>query len=79
MSRILLIGFLFGVTIPAGIGIRLLVHEMQYQASHPLTENHAYCGMGLLVAWVLMLFVGPICGVVGAVIAKVGSRFFLDK
>jgi len=74
-----MIGFLVGIAIPTGFGIRLLIHQMQYQARHPLADNEAYCGMGMLAAWVLMLFVGPICGVVGAVIAKVGSRFFLDK
>lgn len=61
-------GFVVGAICPIGLGLNLIVRDVVYRASLPEVENQAYCGTGMFVAWMLILFVAPICGIAGAVI-----------
>jgi len=68
-----LIGLLIGAAMPISIGIAWIVQEITYRASLPQIPNAGYCGMGMLGALVLILFLGPACGVIGALIAAAAS------
>src|SRR5579863_2178818 len=67
------IGFLIGAAIPIVIGTGWMIREMTYHASLPQIPNTGSCGMGMLGAWMVILFLGPAGGTVGALIAAVAS------
>lgn len=69
-----LIGFAAGATIPAATGVYLLIHELAYRASLPRLPNAAFCGMGMLGAYVLIFLVAPLTGAFGGVIAEILRR-----
>ncbi|HET6326131.1 MAG TPA: hypothetical protein VFG04_15745 [Planctomycetaceae bacterium] len=57
------IGLAIGATVPVACGVYMFVSELTYRASLPEWPN---CALPMLAAWVMMLFVGPVCGVFGA-------------
>lgn len=67
------IGFVAGAVIPAEYGVYIVAHEIAYRAAMPLIPNTAYCGNGMLGACLLILFVAPVCGAIGAAIGRACS------
>ena len=68
-----LLGFLIFASVPVAFGFYGLRRESLYYASLP--PGTAACGMGSLGAMVLIVFVGPIFGLVGAACGWIVSRF----
>ena len=66
MIRGTFIGFFVGAAVPIGFGLYRIVWELAYREAMPIAPNQGYCGMGMLGAWILILFGGPICGAIGA-------------
>lgn len=74
--KAIFVGLLVGAALPEAAGICLLAHNIAYNASHPLGPNEGRCGMPMLGALALIVFVGPVCGSIGAAVALVGSVLF---
>lgn len=72
--RAFIVGFIAGAALPEAVGIYMMAHNVAYNASHPLGPNEARCGMPALGAFAMILFVGPLCGVIGATGALLGSK-----
>ncbi len=65
-----IIGFVIGAAVPVSLGVNMYVHEIAYRSSLPRAPNSAFCGMGMLAAFVLVFTVGPVCSAVGAAISE---------
>jgi hypothetical protein len=64
--RAAMLGFFAGSALPVGLGVLGLVRQAQYRAANEASADPVYiCGNGELAATLLIVFVGPICGVVG--------------
>ena len=63
--RAALLGFAIGAVLPVGYGMYAMYHESVYYASLPQGDDFARCGMGSLAAFMMIFFVGPICGAIG--------------
>lgn len=59
-------GAAIGALIPVGFGISRMVEDMVYRASFPPGTPH--CGMPMLGAICMIIFVGPIGGLLGAMV-----------
>jgi len=65
-------GFLIGAALPIGFGAyRLYQH---YMSLPPLAPGEAACGNGAIVPFLLIFVVGPISGMIGAVLGRMVSR-----
>jgi hypothetical protein len=71
MSRPTIIGFVTGAALPVSYGVYVFFHEMAYRSS--LGPGEGACGMGMCLAYSLILIVGPVCGTVVAIAVAAGS------
>lgn len=60
------IGFALGAAGPGGYGIYGLVYDIAYRAYMPVVPNQGSCGMGGLLALMLIFGVAPTCGMCSA-------------
>lgn len=60
------LGAAIGALIPVGFGISRMVEDMVYRANFPPGTPH--CGMPMLAAICMIIFVGPIGGLLGAMV-----------
>ncbi|TWU60886.1 hypothetical protein Poly51_11680 [Rubripirellula tenax] len=59
-----MIGFILAAAVPVIFGIRGTVYQWTYLANVTLGPNEAHCGNP--IPFILIFFVGPICGIMGA-------------
>lgn len=59
------LGAAIGAFVPVWIGTWLMVHDVVYRANLPLGPA---CGMSMLGAICMIIFVGPIAGIFGAIV-----------
>lgn len=64
--NLIVAGFWTGVVIPVGIGFYWMSQTSAYYANLPRAPHTANCGMSMLAAWMMILVVGPVGGLVGA-------------
>jgi|GEM_PF-5458752 hypothetical protein len=64
-------GFIVGFAIPFGCGVvggaYVAIREHLHYASHPLQANEARCGMGMMLPFILVFLIAPVCSVFGAI------------
>ena len=68
----LILGFVTGYAPPFVYGIYVIRHELAYFALHPGPQ----CGMGMLLAYTLILCVGPATGVIGAAVSCMFTKLY---
>jgi hypothetical protein len=71
-----LIGFLACSAIPVAYGIRIMAHEVAYRDANPLGPNEVYHASGMMLAWLWILIVAPICGAIGSGITLAGASIY---
>lgn len=64
-------GAAIGAAIPVGFGIWMMVWNAAYEAALPKAPHLASCGMPALGALAMIVFGGPIGGILGAGIGTV--------
>ena len=71
LRRATLLGFLIPAGVPFAFGVYVMAHELAYFAS--LRPGEGACGMGMLMAWSMILIIAPVCGGIGATIVAIAS------
>ena len=61
-------GAAIGALIPVGYGILMMVEDVVYRAHLPSSPTTAACGMPTLAAICMIIFVGPLGGILGAIV-----------
>ena len=68
------LGLLIGATVPSALGLWVMSREIDYHLS--LAPNTPTCAMAMMAAWLLILFVAPVCGVAGAAMGWLATAIY---
>lgn len=69
-------GLVLGATVPSALGLWVMSREIDYRLT--LAPNTPTCAMAIMGAWLLILFVAPVCGLIGATVGWLSSAIYCE-